>query len=570
MATVTTELPDFITPGTNAERIRWQDQDNGLADVVSLSIGQGTTVVLTRFQINGDQDRVQIQTVNSLPGTGSGSGPSLSDAWERNLDAVRLEAAGLTNLTIGGPLVTGNPLTDTTEPYVWEPGDNITYIANQGLSLWVDAFKSAYALDTTLRATLVLSDQAAVVVVPEALAGLVTAGSPTVSGNLTAIAPTVPEALAGLVTAGAPVVSGELTAIAPSVPEALAGLVTAGTPTVAGNLTAIAPAVVVPEALAGLVTAGSPTVTGNLQAIAPITAAAPDQVSMVTVEDETADTALARWDVPDSEDPITRYDYSLDGGAWTDTGSTSNAARIAGLDAGRSYQVRIRAASINGNGAASVGVSFSTVSAGAPSVPRFVVATAPGGRHVDLAWLAPTSDGGADIIGYQVCVIDEAGVASPFENTDDAATAWRVRGLAFWHRYGFRVRAVNASGAGAQTPVVYVVPRPAMPRMTEVAGQRIPLLDEDRQSIIVTIGERDCRISVWWQPSDQAWYGSLEVPTNTPVVSGRRLALNSGLLDRIGAILPGNVVLRELGDTGAEPARDAWRRPTHALMWEAA
>ena len=55
-----------------------------------------------------------------------------------------------------------------------------------------------------------------------------------------------------------------------------------------------------------------------------------------------------------------------------------------------------------------------------------------------------------------------------------------------------------------------------------------------------------------------------------PIVSGRRLALNSGLLDRIGAILPGNVVLRELGDTGAEPARDAWRRPTHALMWEAA
>ena len=89
-------------------------------------------------------------------------------------------------------------------------------------------------------------------------------------------------------------------------------------------------------------------------------------------------------------------------------------------------------------------------------------------------------------------------------------------GFAFWHRYGFRVRAVNAAGAGAQTPVVYSVPRPAMPRMTEVAGQRIPLLDEDRQSIIVTIGERDCRISVWWQPSDQAWYGSLEVPTNTP------------------------------------------------------
>ena len=74
---------------------------------------------------------------------------------------------------------------------------------------------------------------------------------------------------------------------------------------------------------------------------------------------------------------------------------------------------------------------------------------------------------------------------------------------------------------------------------------------------------------MWWQPSDESWYGSLEVPTNTMIVSGRRLALGSGLLDRIGGVLPGNVVLRELGDTGAEPARDAWRRPTHALLWEA-
>ena len=166
--------------------------------------------------------------------------------------------------------------------------------------------------------------------------------------------------------------------------------------------------------------------------------------------------------------------------------------------------------------------------------------------------------------------IDEDGTAAPFEDTDDAATTWRVRGLAHWHRYGFRVRAVNGAGAGTQTPVVYAMVMPVMPRIVAPpTGQRIPLLDEDRQSIIVTLGEQDCRISVWWQPSDESWYGSLEVPTNTMIVSGRRLALGSGLLDRIGGVLPGNVVLRELGDTGAEPARDAWRRPTHALMWEA-
>ena len=176
MATVSAELPDFITPGSRAERIRWQDETDGLADVVSLSIGQGTTVILTRFQINGDQGRVIVQTVNTLSDTGSGSGPSLSDAWERQLNAVRVQAAGLTELTIGGPLVTGNDLTDTTEPYVWEPADNITYIAGEGLEEWVAAFKAAYVLDSTLRATLTLSDQAAPVIMPLDAAGTLVGG----------------------------------------------------------------------------------------------------------------------------------------------------------------------------------------------------------------------------------------------------------------------------------------------------------------------------------------------------------------------------------------------------------
>ena len=91
------------------------------------------------------------------------------------------------------------------------------------------------------------------------------------------------------------------------------------------------------------------------------------------------------------------------------------------------------------------------------------------------------------------------------------ALRWRVRGLAFHHRYGFRVRAVNSAGTGPQTPLVYAMPiRPAV--VAVPPGQRIPLLDLDRQSLIVRLAGQDCRIRVWWQPSDLAWYGGLEVP----------------------------------------------------------
>ena len=62
-----------------------------------------------------------------------------------------------------------------------------------------------------------------------------------------------------------------------------------------------------------------------------------------------------------------------------------------------------------------------------------------------------------------------------------------------------------------------------------------------------------------------AWYAALEVPTNTPVISGRRLVVGAGLLDRLPDVLPGNIVCRALDeDSGrVDPARDAWQRQTH-------
>ena len=202
----------------------------------------------------------------------------------------------------------------------------------------------------------------------------------------------------------------------------------------------------------------------------------------------------------------------------------------------------------------------------APTVPRFFTTTPTGRQSVDLAWQAPASDGRVAITHYQICVIDEDGSVSPFERTDDARLTWRVRGLALGHEYGFRVRAVNAVGVGLATEIVKTIPIPASV-LTIPPGHRIPLLHTDRQSLIVRLADIDCRIAVFWQPSDVAWYATLEVPVNTVVVSSKRLAVDSGILDRVKDILPGNIFCRALESERMEPQRDAWRRPTHALIW---
>ena len=204
-----------------------------------------------------------------------------------------------------------------------------------------------------------------------------------------------------------------------------------------------------------------------------------------------------------------------------------------------------------------------------PGTP-FAVRTIPtGGASADLAWVAPEIDDRTPITSYEVQLENPDGGASVYESVG-LVTRYRVRGLALGHNYGFRVRARNARGAGLPSATVYATPM-RMPTTTIPVGQRVPLLDLDRQSLIVRLGGRDCRVRVWWQPMDGAWYGGIEVPVNNVSTIGRRLVVGAGLLPAGSAILPGNVVLRAIDDESAlvDPSRDAWRRQTHGLFWEA-
>ena len=205
-----------------------------------------------------------------------------------------------------------------------------------------------------------------------------------------------------------------------------------------------------------------------------------------------------------------------------------------------------------------------------PTAPLFPRAATPGGTFIDLSWEPPESDGHSPIARYEICVVTPDGTTQPFEPTDGPVRTWRIRGLALNHTYRFRVRAVNSAGAGIPSGLISATPI-ALAVFEPPPGPLIPLIDTLRQSLIVRLDGVECRVHVWWQPTDQAWYASLEAPVNTYVARGRRLVVNGGLLDRVAGVVAGNVVCRAIGadDSSLDPGRDAWARNTHGLIWEA-
>ena len=297
----------------------------------------------------------------------------------------------------------------------------------------------------------------------------------------------------------------------------------------------------------------------------------PAQVMNVRLIQSGFTTLLIGWDQPDvGTGTLLQYEYQVDGGVWVGTMSVTTEVEIGALTSDTAYAIRIRAQSTVGRGSASMPLNTRTSNVTAPSVPRFLTATPTGSTSVDLTWQLPMSTGGSDITSYEVQVVYPDNTMSAYESMGSMALMHRVNGLGYGYRYGFRVRARNSMGVSPATDLVYAVPVRIEGRVIP-DGTVIPLLDTDRQSLIVRLGTQDCRITVWWQPEteDESWYASLEVPVNTPVTRSRRLANHSGLLDRQQGILPGNLVLRPLSDVDtAEPDRNAWSEETHGLRWE--
>ena len=292
----------------------------------------------------------------------------------------------------------------------------------------------------------------------------------------------------------------------------------------------------------------------------------------------TQDITVLEWDEPDSDGftDITGYEIQFVGSGWISTGmDTRRVYRLTQigsmqLRAGQTYRIRIRARNAAGAGTSSDVFSFTTAAVQKATAPMFLHTESVSRSHVELVWRQPADVGGGEISRYEVATILPNGEIPVFEPTDDDSTRWIIRGLGDGYTYGFRIRAVNEAGAGEISKPIYA--RTADSVTTPIISeQRISLLDDTyRQSLIVRLDDIDCRLSVWWQPLDSAWYGSLEIPVNTPIAQARRLAVNAGILDRAVAPISGNIVCRALdsADARSEPGISAWSTPTHALFYE--
>ena len=234
MTVLTVELPDFTSPSGRADRIRFQDTAAGLIDATALRIIAGDAII-TRLQINGDQGRCLMQIVETLGDPPGDVNPSLSAVWEQYNPAITLQATGLADLEISGPVAAGSDSTDTTEPYSWLPGSLITYAG--GLDQWVSDFKAAYALDATLRATMVLDDGDA-----RAAAASVAGGAGSISAGATRVpaAVSVARAAAASVAGGAAGISAGATRVPAAVTRAAAASIAGGAAGLSAGATRIA------------------------------------------------------------------------------------------------------------------------------------------------------------------------------------------------------------------------------------------------------------------------------------------------------------------------------------------
>ena len=292
--------------------------------------------------------------------------------------------------------------------------------------------------------------------------------------------------------------------------------------------------------------------------------------------------AVLQWDPPPGDgssdlQPVTGYDIQFFGQPWASTGRGADTVyRLSSIgtttiQAGTFYRVRVRAINATGAGTPSEPFAFESGAVLEASAPKFVQAVGISRSAVRVSWSEPEDLGGGRIEAYEVETILPGEVTGRWERTAGPELSSTVRGLAEGRRYRFRVRAVNQAGAGAAiASSVEAVARDPV-QAPSGTGRRIPLLPEPaRQSLIVRLQDVDCRLTVWWQPWDEGWYGSLEIPVNTPAVQARRLAANAGLLDRIVTPLTVNIVCRPLdsADDRLEPGRNAWAEPSHGLFVE--
>ena len=217
------------------------------------------------------------------------------------------------------------------------------------------------------------------------------------------------------------------------------------------------------------------------------------------------------WTAPDDGgDPTTSYDVRVSNLAGTQVGqlwqTTETSVMVTGLDNGSEYSFAVRAHNSVGPGGWSVESALVTPTAPAPNPPgpnppnpvppgphppapnppapnppagasapaaTTLVSAKPGRSKVTLTFTPPTDNGGSPVVGFSTQVLDSQGrQVGAVRNVGPSARSVVVTKLTNGVAHGFRVRAVNAVGAGPWSTVVTatpVGPPPVPPTLTDLA-----------------------------------------------------------------------------------------------------
>lgn len=178
------------------------------------------------------------------------------------------------------------------------------------------------------------------------------------------------------------------------------------------------------------------------------------------------------WNTPSNNGglPITGYkiERSADGGnTWStiasNTNNTSTTYPDIGLTQNSTYTYRVSAVNLAGTSSPSNMTSATTFTV--PSPPTSLATNATSSSQINLSWIAPSSNGGTPVTGYEIKRSTDGGStwSTIVANTGNTSTKYSDTGLAANTTYTYQVFAINSVGtsapsntASATTPILTV------------------------------------------------------------------------------------------------------------------